>query len=225
MKRIMPFILLFQILSCTTSDKKNFSIAISKSKAYVEHFMDSTKVPGMSLAVLHKGQIIWSKGFGYSDIELKVPVGPKSKFRIASVSKSITAVLTAHLNQNNILDIDIPVHNVLNDFPKKKWDFNIRQLMCHAAGIRHYLDKDTNYTDYHSNIKSGLEIIKNDSLLYKPGSRCSYSSYGYNIIGAFIEKSTGKLLGDILADSLFVPLEMDNTTIDHPCLKNRLHQV
>lgn len=193
-----------------------FSVPIKRTDIFVKDYMLSNKIPGMSIAVSHKGRIILSKGFGYANIELKVPVSTKTKFRIASVSKPMTAVLTAYLYQNKIIDIEIPICDILDDFPKKKWDFNIRQLMSHAAGIRHYKAGDVNYKSSHDCIKSGLKIIKDDRLLYKPGSRFSYSSYGYNIIGAAIQKITEKSFADIIFEYLFIPLKMKNSTIDYP---------
>lgn len=67
-----------------------------------------------------------------------------------------------------------------------KTEFTLRQLYSHAAGIRHYLPKDTSATRFHNNIQTGLKIAKDDTLLYLPGYKFSYSSYGYNIAGAYI---------------------------------------
>ncbi len=177
--------------------------------------MESTKVPGMQIAISHKGELVFSNGFGYSNIELNVPISTKSKFKIASVSKPIAAVLTARLFQNAVVDIDKPVNEILTQFSDKK-EFTLRQLYCHAAGIRHYLAKDTSATKFHNDIQNGMNIIKNDTLLYEPGFRYSYSSYGYNIAGAYIEKVANQRFGKLLVDSLFVPLGMDNSTIDDP---------
>ncbi len=176
--------------------------------------MELNKVPGMQIAVSIKGNIVFSDGFGYSNIELDLPVHTKSTFKIASVSKPIAAVLAARLFQNSIIDIDKPVNELIK-FTNNE-DFTLRQLFCHAAGIRHYEAKDTAATKFHNDIQNGLNIIRNDTLLYKPGLKFSYSSYGYNIAGAYIEKVTKQPIENLLRDSLFVPLNMKNSTTDDP---------
>jgi len=203
-------------VSCSNEKTVDFKTSIENSERYVLDFMKTNHVPGMQIAVSHKGKLIWSQGFGNSNLELELPVSPSSKFRIASVSKPLTAVLTAYLYQNRDVAIDSSVNQYLGTTSYAKWDFTVRQLMCHAAGVRHYLPTDTSFIKYHNDIQRGLNIVKSDSLLYEPGSKFSYSSYAYNIIGAYIEKVTGQTFEKLLADSLFVPLNMRNSTIDDP---------
>ncbi len=203
------------MLSCSSDFKKNFDGSVEKSKSYIETYMESNKVPGMQIAVSYEGDIVWSKGFGYSNLEYSIPVNQKAKFKIASVSKPVTAVLTARLYQSKVLNIDKPVSKKLLQFSNEK-GFTLRQLFSHAAGIRHYLPKDTSATVYHNDIQTGLNIVKDDTLLYTPGYRFSYSSYGYNIAGAYIEKVLNQQFEGLLNDSLFIPLQMKNSTIDNP---------
>lgn len=215
MNKIIQILICTLLLSCSSDFNKNFDGSVEKSESYVETYMESNKVPGMQVAVSYGGDIIWSKGFGYSNLEFSIPVNPKAKFRIASVSKPLTAVLTARLYQSKVLNIDKPVSSKLSEFSNEK-RFTLRQLFSHAAGIRHYLPKDTSTTIYHNNIQAGLNIVKDDTLLYTPGYRFSYSSYGYNITGAYIEKALNQEFEDLLNDSLFMPLQMNNSTIDNP---------
>jgi len=215
MTRFVHFVILILLFSCSTRPTKDFNDSINKSTSYIETYMESRKVPGMQIAVSHKGNLVYSKGFGYSNIELDIPVNTASKFKIASVSKPVAAVLTARLFQSAALDIDKPVRETLLHFSNKK-DFTLRQLYCHAAGIRHYLAKDTSASKFHSDLQKGLNIIKNDTLLHEPGFKYSYSSYGYNIAGAYIEQVTNQQFENLLLDSLFIPLRMNNSTIDDP---------
>lgn len=215
MNKIIQILICILLLSCSSDFEKNFDGSSKKSKSYVETYMESNKIPGMQVAVSYEGDIVWSKGFGSSNLEFSIPVSQKAKFRIASVSKPVTAVLTARLYQSEVLNIDKPVSRKLPQFSNEK-GFTLRQLFSHAAGIRHYLPKDTSSTVYHNDIQTGLNIVKNDTLLYTPGHRFSYSSYGYNIAGAYIEKVLNQQFEGLLNDSLFVPLQMKNSTIDNP---------
>lgn len=214
--RMFCCLLLIFLSACEESPESNFARAINLSRQFVESYMEETKVPGMSICVSYKNDIIWSEGFGFADIENNVFVTPLSKFRVASVSKPITAVLTAYLHEKGCLDIDAKIYNYVKSFPKKRWDFSIRDLICHGAGIRHYRDADTTYKKFHSNIQSGLKIFQHDTLLFEPKSRFSYSSYSYNLVGAAIENITGDNFSNILHDSLFVCLGMKNSTADSP---------
>ncbi|MCK5147007.1 beta-lactamase family protein [bacterium] len=203
-------------ISCTKSLELDFTGPSKKAQEMVVDFMDSKSIPGMSIAVAYRGTPIWSQGFGQANIEFNVPVEPHSKFRIASVSKPIAAVLTAYLYQNAVIDIDAPLLADLPDFTDRRYDFTLRQLMSHAAGIRHYWAKDTLTAHLYHSISAGMAIINEDKLLHKPGSRWHYTSYGYNIVGHILEIKTGKTFEALLQDSLFTPLQMQNSTIDHP---------
>ena len=147
MKRYIQIIIFILLFSCSNKQTGDFSDSIEKTESYVETYMESRKVPGMQIAISHNGNLVFSKGFGYSNIELDIPVNIKSKFRIASVSKPVAAVLTARLYQNAAIDIDKPVSEKLTQFSNKK-DFTLRQLYSHAAGIRHYLAKDTSASNF-----------------------------------------------------------------------------
>ncbi|WP_212227990.1 serine hydrolase domain-containing protein [Carboxylicivirga mesophila] len=216
MNKPIIFIALTLLLSCSNNQTGNFSVSIERSHSYIEGFMESHKVPGMQIAVSHKGSLVWSQSFGYSNLEQSTPVHPETKFRIASVSKSVSAVLTARLYQNRIVDIDQAVNDKLACFQHIPESFTVRQLFCHAAGIRHYLPKDTSGINFHHSIQTGLNILKDDSLLFAPGHKFHYSSYGYNIAAAYIEKQTNLKFEKLLKDSLFVPLNMNNSIADHP---------
>ncbi len=216
MKRIIQILICFLLLSCSSKRTKDFSTQIKKSESYIETFMELNKIPGMQIAVSYKGNLIWSKGFGYSNIEVDISVDKKSKFKIASVSKPVSAALAARLNQSGAINIEMPVNEKLPQFSNKSIEFTLRQLYSHAAGIRHYLPKDTTTTRFHNDIQNGLNIVKDDTLLYMPGYKFSYSSYGYNIAGAYIEKVTGQQFENLLIDSLFIPLQMNNSVIDDP---------
>lgn len=151
--------------------------------------------------------------------------------RIASISKSITATVAAQLIENNLLDIDQPIHNYLKDFPKKKYadefvNITTRQLLSHLGGIRHYNKKDCeNYENEtnqfneflsnkaYLNVLECLEIFKNDNLVAKPGTKYYYSTYGFTLTSAVLEKVSGQPFQTLLK-KLFTSLGMNQTSID-----------
>ena len=100
-------------------------------------------IPGVIVGVSQNGKIIYSKGFGYSDVENNIKAHPHTVMRIASISKPITCTLAARLFQDGKLELDKPISYYLNDLPPLKWnnrevEITSRQLMSHTSGIRHY---------------------------------------------------------------------------------------
>ncbi len=172
------------------------------------------KVPGMSVAVGHDGKIIWSEGFGFADLEAKKPVTPQTLFRIGSVSKPLTAAGLMLLVEKGKVDLDVDIHRYVPDFPDKGHPFTTRQLGGHLAGIRHYRGKEFYSNVHYANVREGLRIFENDSLLSIPGEKYSYSSYGFNLISAVMENAAGQDFLSYMQDAVFTPLGMTNTMPD-----------
>ena len=104
-------------------------------------------IPGLSLTVAVKGKIVYSQGFGYADLEERVPVWPTTKFRIGSISKPLTATALVQLVEAGKLDLDSPVQNYVPSFPDKGGVITTRMLAGHLAGIRHYQGDEFNISD------------------------------------------------------------------------------
>jgi len=190
--------------------------AIAEARSIIYSRMD--EFPGLSVAVGINGTIVWSEGFGWADVEQRVPVRPSSKFRVGSVAKPMTTALLALVLQNGAIDLDAPVHRYVPSFPEKRFPITTRQLAGHLAGIRHYQGNEFLSSRHYPTVSEGLEIFQNDPLLFEPGTQYSYSSYGYNLISAVIEGATGEDFLTQMADRVFEPLGMRHTSAD----QNRL---
>src|SRR5690348_5875791 len=95
-------------------------------------------IPGLAVAVAVNGQLVYAQGFGYADLEDRVPAWPTTKFRIGSTSKTLTAVALVQLVAQDKIDLDAPVQNYVPSFPDKGAKITPRLLAGHLAGIRHY---------------------------------------------------------------------------------------
>jgi CubicO group peptidase (beta-lactamase class C family) len=93
-------------------------------------------VPGLAMAVAVDGKVVWSDGFGFADLEERVPARPTTKFRIGSVSKPLTAAGLMLLVEASKLDLDAPVQKYVPSSPDKGTRITPRQLAGHLAGIR-----------------------------------------------------------------------------------------
>ncbi len=172
------------------------------------------EVPGVQLAVAVDGRLVWSEGFGYADVERRKPVTAETQFRIGSVSKPLTAAALALLYEAGQLDLDAPVQRYVPTFPQKPYAITTRQLAGHLAGIRHYRDQEFLLNRHFGTVTEGLSIFADDSLLFPPGAKFSYSSYGWNLISAVVEGASGESFLSYMHGHVFGPLGMTRTAPD-----------
>jgi CubicO group peptidase (beta-lactamase class C family) len=153
--------------------------------------MARKSIPGLSVAVVFNHQLVWSNGYGVSDIENFVPAKASTNYRLGSISKPITAVAVLQLVEQGKIDLDAPIQKYCPSFPTKRWPLTTRHLLSHIGGIRHYRGDEINITKHYAKLVEGLEIFKDDSLLFEPGTAYAYTTYGYNLLGCIIEGASG----------------------------------
>lgn len=220
MKARLTFLLIGLFFSSLLLSQSITEQADSKLHAFVE----KTQVPGLSISISQKGQLVFSKGYGYTDLEKKTPVDPsKSMFRIGSVSKTLTAAGLAKLYEEGKVDLDAPIEKYVPIWPDKGSTITLRMLAGHLAGIRHYKGLEFLSNEYYEDAVDGLAIFINDPLINKPGTEYSYSSYGWNLISVAMENAAApeaSFLSDVsflslMQSEVFDALNMDNTAPDY----------
>jgi len=173
-------------------------------------------IPGASVTVIRNGQVVLSRGFGLADVELDAPARSTTRYRVGSIAKPFTAVALGILVDEGRLDLDAEVQRYVPGFPRKPWPITVRQLAGHQAGIRHYKDGEFENQQYYPTLLDGLRMFEDDSLLFEPGTKFSYSSFGYNLLGAVIEGASGVPYLQFMRDRVFKPLGMNATVADFP---------
>src|SRR5271165_7559990 len=171
-------------------------------------------IPGLALAVAVDGKIMYSEGFGYADLEERVPVWPTTKFRIGSISKPLTATGLMQLVEAGKVDLDAPVQKYVPSFPDKGAPITVRMVAGHLAGIRHYQGQEFANQKHYTNVLEGLKIFENDPLVSPPGAKFNYSSYGFNLLSAVIEAASGEEFLPYMQAHVFTPLGLAHTTAD-----------
>jgi serine beta-lactamase-like protein LACTB len=194
------------------------TLATCKAEKICKDFMDEHGMNGMQISVSKKNQPVWNANLGYADIMNRIPVTDATKFRINSISKSVTSLALVKLLSEHKIDLDAPVQKYFPEFPEKPAPITIRQLAGHMAGFRDY--DESNPDDYirtvhYENAVQAVKIFENDTLLFKPGSRFHYSTFGWNLIGAIIEKISGKDYLAYMAENIWKPLGLENTYGDN----------
>ena len=171
-------------------------------------------IAGLSLTVAVEGKIVYSEGFGFADLEERVPAWPTTKFRIGSISKPLTAVGLMELVEAGKVDLDAPVQNYVPSFPDKGTPITVRMVAGHLAGIRHYNGDEFLIQKHYDSVLDGLKIFEHDPLVSAPGTEFHYSSYGFNLLSAVIESASGEKFLDYMQKHVFDAIGLAHSTAD-----------
>lgn len=193
------------------TNKQLFSI-----DSTVNEMMVRAKVPGASVVVTIGKDIILSKGYGKADLENDVPAKPNTVYRLASVSKPIAAVAVMQLVEQGKIDLDAPIQKYVPSFPKKKYPITTRQLLGHLSGIRHYIGEDEFNMKPYKSLTEALVVFKDDSLMHKPETQFTYTTYGYVLLGVIVEAASGVTFVDYLKENIFKRAGMTQSYADEP---------
>jgi len=187
---------------------------ITDCEKLIEAAMKQRGIPGLTVAVGMGGRIVWTRGFGLSDVENKVKATAYTSYRLASISKPITAVAAMQLVAAGRFDLDAPIQKYLPRFPKKRWPVTARLLMSHLGGVRHYKAGEIHSTKQYRTVRAGLAIFAADPLLHEPGTKFHYTTYGYNLLGAAVAAAAGQSFEQTIQESVLKPSGMSNTELD-----------
>ncbi|MDX1666126.1 MAG: serine hydrolase, partial [Saprospiraceae bacterium] len=170
------------------------------------------------------GVILMAKGgdpffldaFGYADLKAEQPNRTDTKFRIGSINKDFTAVLVLRAARKGILSLDDKLARFDLGFPREiALKVTVRQLLSHSAGfgdifIPEYLNDIRAYKD----IDDILPLLRDKPLLFEPGTDTRYSNYGYILLGAILEKASGKQFARLLQEEIYEPIGLESTHYD-----------
>ncbi len=195
----------------------------AKINSLAHELLQKQGIPGMTLAVVDHGKIVFSQAYGSSDLENEVAATPASAIRTASIAKPITAIAAMELAQQGKLDLDAPVQQYCPAFPPKTspdgkpWVVTTRELMSHRAGVRWYRDdSELRNAKHYASLNDAVKHFGGDPLLFAPGEKMQYSSYGFVVVGCVIEGAAHSIFADFMQQSVFVPAEMTATEADDP---------
>ncbi len=204
-------------------EESRYDSVSARAHALIDSMMADQNLPGVQAAVSVGGETVWSEGFGWADVEQRVPVWPHTKMRIGSVSKTVTSAALGLLMESGQLSLDRPVQAYVPYFPEKEYTITTRLVAGHQAGIRHYRGDEFLSDEFYPNVKQGLEIFMDDTLLFEPGTDYSYSSYGWNLVSAVIEGATGIPYLEFMRERVLDPMGMKQTVADYtsPIISHR----
>ena len=189
--------------------------AVEQGRQIVRAGLTEQNLPGISVAVGVGGDIVWAEGFGWADLENRVPVAPETRFRIGTASTALTSAAVGLLLEKDRLKLDEKIQTYVPEFPEKQWPVTLRQLMGHLAGVRNDGgDEGPLLSARCERTVEGLQHFAERSLLFEPGTQYRYSSYGWILVSAAVEAAADEPFVTFMRKQIFEPLGMDDTRAD-----------
>ena len=189
-----------------------WAAAVEQGRQIARAGLTEQNLPGISVAVGAGGDIVWAEGFGWTDLENQKKVTPATRFRIGTASAALTSAAVGLLLEKQRLKLDDVIQTHVPAFPKKQWPVTLRQLMGHVAGVRNDGgDEGPLLSERCERPVEGLKAFADDSLLFEPGTRYRYSSYGWILMSAAVEAAAEEPFMSFMRKRIFEPLDMDDT--------------
>jgi serine beta-lactamase-like protein LACTB len=191
--------------------------AVEQGRRIVRAHVIEKNVPGVSVAVGIGDSVVWAEGFGWADLENRVKVAPDMRFRIGTASTALTSAAVGVLLERGRLQPDAAIQTYVPDFPQKQWPITLRQLMAHVAGLKNDGGDEGPLFGVHCERPSdALPHFASAPLLFEPGTRFHYSSYGWIVVSAAVEAAAGEPFFTFMRRAIFEPLHMADTRVDSP---------
>jgi CubicO group peptidase (beta-lactamase class C family) len=173
--------------------------------------MAKRQIPGLSLLVVRDGKTVRAQGYGFSNLELQVPVKPETVFQSGSMGKQFAATAVMMLVEEGKVRLDDPLTKYFSDAPPAWARVTVGQLLRHTAGFTDYPE---NYDFRRDRTEAELlKVVEAIPLAYPPGTKFEYSNLGYLTLGILMHRVTGEFYGDFLQQRIFAPLGMTTTRI------------
>lgn len=185
--------------------------------------MEKQRLVGVAVGVVYDGQVAYLKGYGYADRERKLPATTRTVFNWASNSKPVAAVLAMQLVERGKLDLDADVRKLVPEFPDKGKAITVRHLLCHQSGLPHYINGKVVPTkrDYVGDWPLldpvlALDRFSGSPLLFDPGAKTAYTTHGYILLCAAIQRAAKTPFAELLRERIADPLGMTSLQYDLP---------
>jgi CubicO group peptidase (beta-lactamase class C family) len=220
MKAMASLLVIFVLVASTLHAQSK----ADQIDALMEKYLDYGHFNG-SLLVAENGRVLLKMGYGYANFEWEIPCKPDTKFRLGSITKQFTSMLIMQQVEKGTIGLDDPLTKYLPAYPKATGDrVTVRHLLNHTSGIPSYTEILNINSDRKAYpLDSLLALFSTRPLEFEPGTRFKYNNSGYVLLGAILEKVTGRTYEQLLREKILNPLGMEDTGYDHasPILKKR----
>ena len=189
---------------------------------WLQEVAEELHLPSVSVAVGIDNEQIWAASIGMADIKEEKASSLDTRYRAGSVSKSMTGLLAAKLASQKTLDLDASIDSYVDHLPARDIQPTLRQLGAHTGGIRHYSGPghsaffDEQFSQKHyTSVREALGIFIGDSLQFSPGEGFQYSTHGFTLLSAALEKATEESYLELVQKHIWDAAGMTNTRPDN----------
>ncbi|HSP82134.1 MAG TPA: serine hydrolase domain-containing protein, partial [Gillisia sp.] len=201
-----------------TSEKDSLSDAFHLIDIWLEAQVQYDNLPGLSVGIVKDQELLWTKGYGYSNVEDQVAATPKTIYSICSISKLFTSIAIMNLYEEGKIRLDDPVSDHLPDFNiQQKYEesgpITIRSILTHSSGLPREADA-AYWTGPDFPFPTSEEMkdkLGNQETLYSASTYWQYSNLGMSLLGEVIEKVSGVSYDRYIEDLILKPLQLNNT--------------
>ncbi len=184
-----------------------------KVDEYLSPYLEMGNFSG-SILIARGDEILFSKGYGYSNIEQQIPNSPDTRFQIGSLGKQFVAAAIMQLQERGLLSVNNPVASFLPDYRYGN-EVTIHHLLCHTSGLPMDLSDSADAGNRGESSGSHLrDRLNNQRLLSEPGSQFRYSNVGYQLLYLIVYGASGTHPDQYIRQNIFEPLGMTNTVVD-----------
>jgi CubicO group peptidase (beta-lactamase class C family) len=166
-------------------------------------------VPGVAIAVVRHGEVIYEHGYGFADVASKTPATVDTRFEIGSITKQFTAACIMQLVRAGKLSLDDPLGKFVTDYPAGS-AVTVRQMLSHTSGLPEYLDYEAGHTLATKPVATAgiLRRIAKQPLDFAPGSAWAYNNTNYLLLGRIVELTAREPYEKYVREHLFAPANM-----------------
>ncbi len=187
-------------------------------ESWIRAQMDYHNLPGISIGIIYDQELIYAKGFGYSNLEDKTPATTQTLYRIASISKTFTATAIMQLRDEGKLRLDDPIEmflpgfNIKNPFPDTQ-EITVFQLITHTSGLPRNAGFPYWTDRKFPTMKQILEALPEQEMIYPPGTQYKYSNLGIALLGEIVSVASGIPYEKYITENILKPLDMAGSSV------------
>ena len=191
---------------------RQWARAVEQARAIARAGVAEQNLPGVSVAVGVDHEIVWAEGFGWANLEKRVPVAPHTRFRIGTASIALTSAAVGLLLEQRRMHLDDSIQKLVPEFPEKPWPMTLRHLMGHQAGVRSDGgDEGPLFSQRCDRPVDALQHFADADLRFEPGTEYRYSRFGWIVVSAAVETAAQEPFLSFMQKKVFAPLGMNDT--------------
>lgn len=214
--RIVRCCLLLTILALTSSglygQKTDQSFERQIDQLYSNY---NSTTPGVAVAVVKDGKVVFKKGYGSANLEYGVAITPKTVFQLASVSKQVTAFAVYLLEKQGKVSLEDDIRKYIPELPDHGKTVRIKHLLSHTSGVKDQASLLSLAGWQSGDVTTTAHVLKmlgrQKELNFEPGSRFMYSNSGYTLATEIVKRASGQSFAEYAKANIFTPLEMNDT--------------